>query len=150
MITLDIKDNDLAALDALWKATQACNMADTNHLQHQFGGTWGLAQQAFMDAATAILGANVAQRLYDMVIENGEDVAYQLGYMRTHMICGSCQGFLDENHCEDYDCQACPGTAHKATCFELECLGHETTDGPMGITVYCDNSCRTKIFTPAT
>lgn len=147
---LEIKANDLAALDALWKATQACNLADSNHLQHQFGGTWGLAQQAFMDAATAIFGAKVAQRLYDMVIENGEDVAYQLDYMRNGLMCKACGDFLDENHCEDIDCQACPGTAHKPECYELECLGHESTDGPMGVTAFCDTSCRPAIYVPAT
>jgi hypothetical protein len=141
---LEIKPNDLAALEALWKATQACNLADTTHLQHQFGGTWGLAQQAFADAATAIFNSDVAQRLYDGVIYNGEDVAWQLNRLRSEM-CKSCGGFLDTDHCEDTDCQACPGTAHASTCFELECLGHETTDGPMGITVYCDITCRPRI-----
>lgn len=27
--------------------------------------------------------------------------------------------------------------------LELECQGHESLNGPMGTTVYCDGSCRT-------
>jgi hypothetical protein len=149
MVKLEIKENDLIALDALWKATQACNMADTTHLHYQFGGTWGLAKDAFIDAATAIFGSDVAQRLYDMVINNGEDVAYQLNYMRNEL-CEHCSEFLDEKHCEDMDCRACDGTAHKPECYELECLGHESTDGPMGIAVYCNSACRPLIFTSTT
>src|SRR5258708_4223677 len=117
---LEIKNNDLTALDALWTAVQACNLANTTHLHYQYGGTWGLAKDAFIDAATAIFDAKIAQRLYTMLIENGEDVAYQLELMVQSEICKTCSQFFDEEtHCTE--CGACPYKHHNAECYEIAC-----------------------------
>ena len=60
------------------------------------------------------------------------------------------------NHPEECQCSTCwsderiaalrghnPDDAADAVHAQLECLGHETTEGPIGQTVYCDGTCRT-------
>jgi hypothetical protein len=75
-----------------------------------------------------------------------------MGY--KHCDCGGCfetvidSEFCDE--CEEAGC-SCDSTECKREDFGLEdeepeCLGHTTTEGPIGTTTYCDGSCRTAAF----
>lgn len=70
--------NDLAALQALRDAMMACNAAETTTLQYQHEGTYGLAHDALIHAATVLLGEHKANLLMHILIDSGEDVAYCL------------------------------------------------------------------------
>lgn len=143
---LTLQPNDLAALQAIRDAMSACNAAETMHLRYQTSGTFGFIYDAFIDAATVLLGGRVrAGRLLHIIMENGEDVTQSLANLNQEL-CGVCRQWIDEyeNHC--LECGTCKGDKHSKDCNELVCLGHETTDGPMGVSVYCDGACRSVIF----
>lgn len=44
--------------------------------------------------------------------------------------------------CEMSDITECPDEYYEQAREQSECLGHPTTIGPIGSTVYCDGSCR--------
>ena len=141
---LSLGNYDLEALEAIRTAMYACNSAENRHLQIQTG-TFGFMHDGFIDAATAIFNKEVANRLMSYLIDNGENVSYNLNIIRDEM-CGVCSGYL-EKHC--HECGTCPGYDHNNSCSELACLGHETLDGPAGISAYCDGACRPKQYTTA-
>ena len=143
---LDIKPRDLEALEAIRTAMYACNAAETYYLQVQGvsgHGTFCRMHDALIDAAGQLFNGGVAYKLMQYIIDNGENVAYNLDLIRNE-ICPVCQQWQDNNHCTE--CGVCVAEHHNADCSELVCLGHETTDGPAGISAYCDGTCRTKLF----
>lgn len=140
-----ISKQDLAALQAIQDAMMACNAANTYHLQLQPGGTYGRVHDAFIDAATHLIGADNAERLMYYLIDSGESVAYCLDLVRSEL-CGACEYRIDntDHHCSE--CGTCTGHRHSTDCSERSCLGHETLNGPAGIAAYCDGSCRNPYY----
>lgn len=139
----EVQPNDLIALQALQDAMMACNAAETIHLQHQCGGTYGLVHDAFIDAATALIGKTHAERLMYFLIDCNENVTYCLDLVQQEL-CVLCHGYLDRDHCPE--CGTCKGDVHSDSCSELSCLGHNATDighydGPAGLTLYCRGAC---------
>lgn len=142
----DLEDNDIAALQAIRNAMMACNAAFTPHLQHQVGGTFGFMHDGFLDAATALIGTDGAEQLMYYLIDTGDSVTWCLNTLRQDF-CGVCEKRIDDLSAHCSECGVCVGTKHSANCSEIACLGHQTLDGPAGITAYCRDECRPAFFT---
>jgi len=141
---LEIKDQDLTALQAILDAMYACNAAESHHLQIQRGGTFGLVHDAFIDAATHLFDNEVATRLMGYCVNNGENVAYNLNILRDEL-CGVCKQWIEDNHCPE--CGTCVGDKHAVDCSELTCLGHESVDAAhFGVSAYWNGACRPQVF----
>jgi len=143
---LPVGPRDLEALENIRTAMYACNAADTSHLHYQTGGTFGFMHASFIDAATVIFSADVANRLMDYIINNGENVEYNLNIIRDEL-CPVCQRWIYDSNDHCSECGTCVGDKHSTDCVELECLGHESLSGAhMGTSAYCNGECRPKKF----
>lgn len=82
---LPIGPRDLEALEAIRTAMYACNAAESYRLQSQ-SGTYGQMYDAMVDAVAAIFfSQEVGRRLTRRIIDNGENVKYNLDIIRGEM-----------------------------------------------------------------
>lgn len=95
-VPINLGISDLILVKTLDKARHAANASD--HQGHENDGTYGLVKKALLSALAKAIefgpfyefteeeSEQIAERLYDEAIDNGEDITYQIYLWNTNQI----------------------------------------------------------------